>query len=111
LRLRLRVQVEATQSLLRLTERLKRDALLSDFGGRVAAWEASSAEAAARRADALHAVRARADAAAARLAATSASAAPRVALTQAGDETLLDDLDAPLDDVTARLYEIATTMQ
>jgi hypothetical protein len=103
--------VEATQSLLRLTERLKRDALLSDFGGRVGAWEACVAGADGRRTAALDALRARADAAAARLAGAAAAAAPRVALTQIGNETLLDDVDAPLDDVTARLYDIATTMQ
>jgi hypothetical protein len=102
--------VEAAQSLLRLTERLKRDALLSDFGGRVAAWEAATAAAGARRTAALEVLRAGADAAAGRLAAASAQHT-RVALTQAGEETLLHDLDAPLDPLTQRLYDIATSMQ
>jgi hypothetical protein len=100
------MQVEAAQSLLRLTERLKRDALLCDFGGRVAASDDAARAAAARLAAAQEALRSAADAAAARLAAQAD--AGTATLTHVGLEAHADDARAELDPVTARLFAIAS---
>ena len=104
------MQVEAAQSLLRLTERLKRDALLGDFGGRVAASDDAAREASARLAAAQEQLRAAADAAAARLAAAASAGgdASTATLAHVGLEALSDDAAAELDPVTARLFAIAS---
>lgn len=104
-------QVEAAQSLLRLTERLKRDTLLCDFGGRVAASDAAAAAAQARLAVAQEALRAAADAAAARLAGDTSGTGrggTMPTLAHVGLEALSDDAAAELDPVTARLFAIAS---
>jgi len=90
--------VEAAQSLLRLSELLKRDALLSDFSARLADTQAAQAAGEARLAAALEALREDGEAAA---------PSERVARLPAGDVLLYDDLDAPLDALTAQLYAVA----
>ena len=108
--------MEAAQSLLRLTERLKRDALLCDFGSRVAASDEAASVAAARLAASQEQLRAAADAAAARLAAAAAAGGDDAAggaatLAYIGLEALPDDAAAELDPVTARLFAIASGIE
>ena len=81
--------MEAAQSLFRLTEQLRRNALLGDFAGRAAACDAQLAANASRRSEALGRLAKESEALAASLAADGRAEEGRV-LLQVGSQLLFE---------------------